>query len=110
MLLELKGHEVRIAYEGEQAVQVAPRFAPHLAVIDLAMPKMDGYATIAALRAMPELAHTLYAAMTGFGHSSDRQRTRDAGFHAHLVKPVELELFDALLAEVEARRSGRDPG
>jgi PAS domain S-box-containing protein len=110
MLLELKGHEVRIAYEGEQAVQVAPRFAPHLAVIDLAMPKMDGYATIAALRAMPELAHTLYAAMTGFGHSSDRERTRDAGFHAHLVKPVELELFDALLAEVEARRSGRDPG
>jgi PAS domain S-box-containing protein len=109
MLLELKGHEVRIAYEGEQAVQVAPRFAPHLAVIDLAMPKMDGYATIAALRAMPELAHTLYAAMTGFGHSSDRERTRDAGFHAHLVKPVELELFDALLAEVEARRSGRDP-
>jgi CheY-like chemotaxis protein len=79
-------------------------------VIDLAMPKMDGYATIAALRAMPELAHTLYAAMTGFGHSSDRERTRDAGFHAHLVKPVELELFDALLAEVEARRSGRDPG
>jgi PAS domain S-box-containing protein len=110
MLLELKGHEVRIAYEGEQAVQVAPRFAPHLAVIDLAMPKMDGYATIAALRAMPELAHTLYAAMTGFGHSSDRERTRDAGFHAHLVKPVELELFDALLAEVEARRSGRGPG
>jgi hypothetical protein len=48
--------------------------------------------------------------MTGFGHSSDRERTRDAGFHAHLVKPVELELFDALLAEVEARRSGRDPG
>ena len=110
MLLELKGHEVRIAYEGEQAIQVAPRFAPHLAVIDIAMPKMDGYATIAALRALPELAHTLYAAMTGFGHASDRERTRDAGFHAHLVKPVELELFDALLAEAEARRSARGGG
>ncbi|MFM0297587.1 MULTISPECIES: PAS domain-containing hybrid sensor histidine kinase/response regulator [Paraburkholderia] len=110
MLLELKGHEVRIAYEGEQALQVAPRFAPHLAVIDIAMPKMDGYATIAVLRKMPALADTMYAAMTGFGQASDRERTRGAGFHAHLVKPVELALFDTLLAEVEARRSGRATG
>ncbi|QQC64568.1 PAS domain-containing hybrid sensor histidine kinase/response regulator [Paraburkholderia ginsengisoli] len=106
MLLELKGHEVRIAYEGEQALHIAPRFVPHLAVIDLAMPKMDGYATLAALRRMPELAETMYAAMTGFGHASDRERTREAGFHAHLVKPVELALFDQLLAQVEARRGG----
>ncbi|WP_408328894.1 PAS domain-containing hybrid sensor histidine kinase/response regulator [Paraburkholderia strydomiana] len=106
MLLELKGHEVRIAYEGEQALQIAPRFVPHLAVIDIAMPKMDGYATLAALRQMPELAGTMYAAMTGFGHASDRDRTREAGFHAHLVKPVELALFDTLLAQVEARRGG----
>lgn len=110
MLLELKGHDVRIAYEGEQALEVAPRFAPHLAVIDIAMPKMDGYATIAALREMPKLADTTYAAMTGFGHATDRERTREAGFHTHLVKPVELALFDTLLAEVEARRSGRAPG
>ena len=75
MLLELKGHEVRIAYEGAQALQVAPRFAPHLAVIDIAMPKMDGYATLAALREMPALAGTMFAAMTGFGHASDRERT-----------------------------------
>lgn len=106
MLLELKGHELRIAYEGEQALHIAPRFVPHLAVIDLAMPKMDGYATLAALRRMPELAETMYAAMTGFGHASDRERTREAGFHAHLVKPVELALFDQLLAQVEARRGG----
>lgn len=110
MLLELKGHDVRIAYEGEQAVQVAPRFAPHVAVIDIAMPKMDGYATIALLRNMPELANTLFAAMTGFGHSSDRERTREAGFHTHLVKPVELALFDDLLAQAEARRSGGAAG
>ncbi|WP_144138533.1 PAS domain S-box protein [Paraburkholderia sp. BCC1884] len=108
MLLELKGHEVRIAYEGEQALEVAPRFVPHLAVIDIAMPKMDGYATIAALRKMPALADTLFAAMTGFGHSSDRERTREAGFHAHLVKPVELALFDNLLDQAEARR-GNNP-
>ncbi|MGF6901247.1 hybrid sensor histidine kinase/response regulator [Paraburkholderia sp. GAS348] len=104
MLLELKGHEVRIAYDGAQALEVAPRLAPHLALIDLAMPKMDGYAALAALREMPALAGTLFAAMTGFGHASDRERTRAAGFDAHLVKPVELALFEALLEQAEARR------
>lgn len=104
MLLELKGHDVRIAYGGEQALEVAPGFAPQLAVIDIAMPKMDGYATLAALRAMPGMSGTMYAAMTGFGHASDRERTRLAGFHAHLVKPAELAQFDALLAQAEARR------
>ncbi|HZZ02664.1 PAS domain S-box protein, partial [Paraburkholderia sp.] len=73
MLLQLKGHEVRIAYDGPQALGVAPRLAPHLALIDLAMPKMDGYATLAALREMPALAGTVFAAMTGFGHASDRE-------------------------------------
>ncbi|SMG05848.1 PAS domain-containing hybrid sensor histidine kinase/response regulator [Paraburkholderia susongensis] len=102
MLLELKGHEVRIAYEGEQALQIAPRFAPHLALIDIAMPKMDGYATLAALRAMPELSRTRFAAMTGFGHASDLERTREAGFHTHLVKPVEMATLDTLLAQAGA--------
>ncbi|MFM0502194.1 PAS domain-containing hybrid sensor histidine kinase/response regulator [Paraburkholderia caffeinilytica] len=109
MLLELKGHEVRIAYDGPQALAVAPRLEPHLALIDLAMPKMDGYATLEALRAMPMLAGTVFAAMTGFGHASDRERTRSAGFDAHLVKPVELALFDALLEQAEARRRQRRP-
>ncbi|MFM0641803.1 PAS domain S-box protein [Paraburkholderia metrosideri] len=104
MLLQLKGHEVRIAYDGPQALEAAPRLAPHLALIDLAMPKMDGYATLAALRKMPALAGTVFAAMTGFGHASDREQTRAAGFDTHLVKPVELALFDALLEQAEARR------
>ncbi|NIF54703.1 PAS domain-containing sensor histidine kinase [Burkholderia sp. Ax-1724] len=103
MLLELKGHEVRIAYEGEQALPIAARFAPHLALIDLAMPKMDGYATLAGMRAMPELDRTMFAAMTGFGHASDLKRTREAGFHAHLVKPVEMAVLDTLLAQADAR-------
>ncbi|MGF6697093.1 PAS domain S-box-containing protein [Paraburkholderia sp. MM5496-R1] len=106
MLLELKGHEVRIAYEGEQALHIAPRFSPHLALIDLAMPKMDGYATLAAMRARPEMSRTMYAAMTGFGHASDLDRTRHAGFHAHLVKPVEMAVLDALLVKADGRLSG----
>lgn len=107
MLLELKGHEVRIAYDGAQALDVAPRLAPHLALIDLAMPKMDGFATLAGLRALPALAGTVFAAMTGFGHADDRERTREAGFDAHLVKPVELALFEALLEQAQVRRGQR---
>ncbi|RKF34598.1 PAS domain S-box protein [Paraburkholderia fungorum] len=107
MLLELKGHEVRIAYDGAQALDVAPRLAPHLALIDLAMPKMDGFATLAGLRALPALAGTVFAAMTGFGHADDRERTRAAGFDAHLVKPVELALFEALLEQAQVRRGQR---
>lgn len=107
MLLELKGHEVRIAYDGAQALDVAPRLAPHLALIDLAMPKMDGFATLAGLREMPALAGTVFAAMTGFGHADDRERTQAAGFDAHLVKPVELALFEALLEQAQVRRGQR---
>jgi CheY-like chemotaxis protein len=107
MLLELKSHEVRIAYDGAQALELAPEVAPHLAVIDIAMPGMDGYATLAALREMPALAGTMFAAMTGFGHATDRERTREAGFDTHLVKPVEFALLEALLTEAEARRESR---
>ncbi|SIT39168.1 PAS/PAC sensor hybrid histidine kinase [Paraburkholderia ribeironis] len=106
MLLELKGHDVRIAYEGREALQIAPSFMPELAVIDIAMPKMDGYATLAALRKLPGVADTMFVAMTGFGHAGDREQTRAAGFHAHLVKPVEMALFDALLAQAIANRGG----
>ena len=110
MLFELKGHEVRIAYDGAQALDVAPRLVPHLALIDLAMPKMDGFATLAGLREMPALAGTVFAAMTGFGHASDRERTQAAGFDAHLVKPVDLALFEALLEQAQARRGQCGPG
>ncbi|HEY2023834.1 PAS domain S-box protein [Paraburkholderia sp.] len=106
MLLGLKGHEVRVAYGGEEALQIAPRFAPHLALIDIAMPKMDGYATLAGMGTMPELACTMFAAMTGFGHASDLERTSDAGFHAHLVKPVEMAVLDMLLTQADERLSG----
>jgi CheY-like chemotaxis protein len=59
---------------------------------------------------MPALAGTVFAAMTGFGHASDRERTQAAGFHAHLVKPVELALFEALLEQAEVRRRERRAG
>jgi len=104
MLLGLMGHDVRIAYDGTQALELAHRFTPHIALIDIAMPEMDGYQVLAALTTIPAFADTLFAAMTGFGLESDIARTRDAGFHAHLVKPVEMEKFEALLVQAELLR------
>ena len=103
MLFELMGHDVRIAYDGPHALEIARDFTAHAALIDLAMPKMDGYAVLAALRTLPGFSNTLYAAMTGFGHARDFAQTRSAGFEAHLVKPVELKKFEALLLRAQNR-------
>jgi PAS domain S-box-containing protein len=103
MMLELMGHDVRIAYNGAQALQIAHRFSPQVAMIDIAMPDMDGYAVLRSLRAMPKLENTLFGAMTGFGSESDFARTQEAGFEAHLLKPVDLASFEALLARAMKR-------
>jgi PAS domain S-box-containing protein len=102
MLLELKGHQVRIAYEGEKALHIVNDFVPHVALIDLAMPIVDGFAVMRSMRALPSLSGTLFAAMTGFGQEGDHERTRQAGFHCHLVKPLDLPALDALLKRAQS--------
>nr|WP_233271774.1 PAS domain S-box protein [Paraburkholderia acidiphila] len=107
MLLELKGHEVRVAYSAAHAREEVDGFTPDAALIDIAMPGIDGYATLRALRALPPLEHTLFAAMTGFGQAADVELTREAGFEMHLVKPVDVTLFDEVLALAAARQRRR---
>lgn len=101
MLLELSGHEVTIAYDGAEALNVTPRCRPHLALIDLAMPGMDGFEVIRAMRTLPATAQTRFVALTGFAQPADRQHTRDAGFDAHLVKPVELDRLFSTIASLK---------
>ncbi|MBU70466.1 MAG: hybrid sensor histidine kinase/response regulator [Cupriavidus sp.] len=98
MLLEMSGHTVVTAYDGMEALHVAARVRPDIALIDLAMPGMDGFTVIHALRAMPALSDTRYVALTGFGQASDRAQTAAAGFHVHLVKPVEVDLLLKIVA------------
>ncbi|WP_420995628.1 hybrid sensor histidine kinase/response regulator [Cupriavidus sp. 30B13] len=98
MLLEMLGHEVWVAYEGETAQALAARFLPHLALIDIAMPVMDGYELLKLLRAHAGLSGTMFVAMTGFGQPADQADTQGAGFHAHMVKPLELGQLQTLLA------------
>ena len=107
MLFEMKGHRAQVAYRGEHAVDAARRLTPHIALIDLAMPGIDGFTVLRTLRALPELRTTRFAAMTGYGQSSDRERTREAGFDVHLVKPVDMALLDEFIA---LAATPREPG
>ncbi len=101
MLLQAMGHEVHIAYDAEGAIEIAGGFVPQLALIDIAMPVVDGFALLRGLKSMRGWSGTVFAAMTGFGQPSDRAETKTAGFHFHIVKPVELPKLQMLLAMVE---------
>ncbi|MDR5754276.1 MULTISPECIES: PAS domain S-box protein [unclassified Caballeronia] len=103
MLIGMKGHEARAAYDGASGLTVAREFLPDLVLVDLAMPDMDGFAVLRALRANVAFARTVTAAMTGFGQNQDRERSIGEGFDAHLVKPVDMALLDALLADAKRR-------
>ena len=108
-VLRLLGNRVESAYDGASGVAVARRFHPHMILLDLAMPGMDGYEVRRRLREDPALAEAFLVAMTGFGNEDDKRRTREAGFDAHLTKPVELDALMGLLNEVRAR-TGAAPG
>ncbi|GAB1594785.1 ATP-binding protein [Lysobacter claricitrinus] len=96
--LELDGHDVRSAASGAAALDVIEQFVPDIAFLDLGMPGMSGYELAGHLRADARMAATRLVALTGWGRSEDRDRTREAGFHAHLTKPVDPAALLALLA------------
>ena len=98
MLLRLRGHEVRLAYDGPSALEEARAFHPDLMFLDLDLPKMDGYEVARRLRLEPEMKSVTLIAMTGYGQEEDRQRTQEAGFHLHLVKPIDFDKLEELLS------------
>jgi PAS domain S-box-containing protein len=97
-ILRMLGHEVRAVYDGPEAVAAAREFRPETVLLDLSLPAMDGFEVARRLRAEPGLDGLRLVALTGYGGEADRARTRDAGFDAHLTKPVELDALRALLA------------
>ena len=95
--LRLAGHEVRSANDGLEALEVAETFAPQVVLLDLGMPRMDGYETAREIRRKWWGKSATLVALTGWGGQQDRQKTTEAGFDAHLVKPVtEFDLFHAI--------------
>ncbi|MGH8328531.1 MAG: hybrid sensor histidine kinase/response regulator, partial [Steroidobacteraceae bacterium] len=99
LLLGMDGHEVRTAGDGLEALEVAEEFHPQVALLDIGMPKLDGYETARRLRTRPWAAGTLLFALTGWGLEEDRERARQAGFDRHLVKPVDPEALTQLLSQ-----------
>jgi signal transduction histidine kinase len=96
-LLELLGHETRVAYTGPEAVAVAAEYRPDTVICDIGLPGMDGYAVAAALRADPATTGARLLALTGYGRPEDVERARAAGFDKHLVKPVSPDTLLAAL-------------
>jgi signal transduction histidine kinase len=97
-LLAGQGHLVRVAHSGPEALRLLETFTPDAALLDIGLPVMDGYELAAALRG--ELPKIRLIALTGYGSSNDRQRSREAGFDAHLTKPVSLSTVTDTLAEL----------
>jgi CheY-like chemotaxis protein len=86
--LRLSGHDVDTRYDGESALQAAEASAPDVIVLDLGLPKLDGYQLASRLREMDQFAHTKLIAVSGYGFDEDQARSRQAGIDHHLIKPI----------------------
>jgi PAS domain S-box-containing protein len=97
-MLEILGHEARTASDGIEALEVMERFRPDLVLLDIGMPRMNGYEVCRRIRAKPWGADVVVAAVTGWGQDADKQRAREAGFDQHLTKPMDPAALGMLLA------------
>jgi CheY-like chemotaxis protein len=100
MLLELLGHEVRAVHDGITALDEARRTPPDVVLIDIGLPKLNGYEVAGQMRLVPGMHRAVLVALTGYGTSQDIERAFVAGFQHHLTKPVDLERVEALLAKI----------
>jgi CheY-like chemotaxis protein len=101
-LMRLMGHEVRTAYDGEEALVAAENFKPELILLDIGMPKLNGYDVCRRIRKESWGKEMYLVALTGWGQEDDRRRTAEAGFNQHMVKPVEPIELMKLLASLYA--------
>lgn len=102
MLLELSGHEVRVAHGGRAALSLAQMFRPDVAILDIGMPDLSGYEVASQLRREPWGGAIVLIALTGWGRDNDRQRATMAGFDQHFIKPVNPEKLEAFLSTCRA--------
>ena len=104
VLLGKWGHEVELAFDGASALEVARTFRPELVFLDIGMPKMNGYEVARRLRDDVKLSQTRFIVLSGYGAEIDHQRSREAGFDLHLVKPVDPKKLPAMIASVLTAR------
>jgi PAS domain S-box-containing protein len=97
-LLELQGHEVVVAHDGQEAVMKTGAFSPDVIFLDIGMPRLNGIDAARQVRSLPQGKGIMLVALTGWGQAADRDRTRRAGFDLHLVKPVDPEALARVLS------------
>jgi signal transduction histidine kinase len=103
LMIECMGHDVRIASDGIQAVAIAQEFDPQIALLDIGMPRMDGYEAARRIRAAMG-GRIILVALTGFGQEDDQRRAYEAGFDRHVTKPAEPDMLEALIASAAGLR------
>jgi CheY-like chemotaxis protein len=105
MLIELSGHEVRSAYTGASALEIAEAFRPQVILSDISLPDFDGYELARRVRATPWGRDAVLVAITGWGDESREGRSLQAGFSHHLTKPIDPQTIDSLLESLAADQS-----
>ena len=105
MILNKMGNETQTAHDGHEAVDVAAAFKPDVILLDIGMPKLNGYDACRRIREQPWGREPFIVALTGWGQEEDRRRSREAGFDRHMVKPVDPADLVKLLTELEAERA-----
>jgi len=101
LLLSHNGHTVQMVHDGKSALQILGDWQPEVALLDIGLPGLDGHEVARRVRADLGMKSTLLIAMTGYGQVEDRRRSQEAGFNAHLVKPIDLDALFELLAHPE---------
>jgi CheY-like chemotaxis protein len=97
------GHDVRTASDGVEAVEATASFTPDLILLDIGLPKLDGYEACRRIRALPCPREPIVVAVTGWGQDDDRRKAKEAGFDFHMVKPVEPAAIEKLLQSLALR-------
>ncbi len=101
-LLNLSGHEVRMAFDGPAGLQAAREYPPDVILLDIGLPGLTGIEVAERIRSEPAFSQTVLVAMTGYGQEADRKRSREAGFDHHLTKPADFTELEKILAAVGA--------
>jgi len=104
MLLELQGHETRVAYDGREALSAFAAFQPEIVLLDIGMPELNGYEVAERIRREPGGDAVVLAALTGWGQQQDKRQAKAAGFDHHFAKPVDPDLLIATLQHSPSRR------
>ncbi len=102
MMLSIMGHETRTAHDGESAVATAESFLPDVVLLDIGLPKLNGYEVALRIRESAWGRSMFLIAVTGWGQEEDRQRSSEVGLNLHMVKPVEPAALERLLSELRS--------